>query len=543
MADADHRPRTVSGVREQHLSLMTGWRALPDDQARHARAEALREAVRDAGHDIAAPAERDEAQGIIDYWASSIAGLPGQSYPEILTLAPYSGAAADRAAHTAAEVFAALGSEEERLAARRVFEELVEQRDGGFERGRAQTRAALGRRVRDPALDGVLERFERTGAITRLPGETPEDDRFELSDARVVDEWPELRGWLAERREFDEACAGVMAQAERWRDAGFHHQALAPDAQAETLERFRGQTALVDRFIDASRERGRTRARTRVRLATLATTLAVIFGLMSLWLWWANGKISSLTDDLTKEVAEAQTSPEVAEVPRDVAETTVGNLAPEPASALAGAAPPPGLAGALWLGSTTRSQVRPESRGAPAISPDRAVDGTRFRVPAGIVLRTDVPDPDGAYLSKPKKALVPAGSLVVVRGSPQAYERPSGTQYWARVAVVPRVYIQHHGGDPQRVERLRAAVAAAGFDVPPAERIASAGGLRQVRWSHRDDRAAAEQLVKALGDPAGAALARVECVSLESARRRNAAFILELWVDFDAPPPARPRPC
>ena len=88
MASALRYAATLSlpAVRARHLRLLQGWHAL-DDHKRQEEATALRHTTSDLGKWLQDPAERDTAQGIVDYWTSALAGLPGQPFPDLLRLA------------------------------------------------------------------------------------------------------------------------------------------------------------------------------------------------------------------------------------------------------------------------------------------------------------------------------------------------------------------------------------------------------------------------------------------------------------------------
>jgi hypothetical protein len=204
----------------------------------------------------------------------------------------------------------------------------------------------------------------------------------------------------------------------------------------------------------------------------------------------------------------------------------------------------PALQGALWLGSDERPQVAATlGRGALTL-PSVAREGTAYRVLADINLREAMPPLIGPYASPPRKAVVPAGSLMILTGETRAFDRPTGRQYWAPVQVVPRVYVQYVGADRRRVERLRKRLSEAGFDVPAAERIGSARGKREIRYFHQADRSTAELLLKLLdrGDRAGGASAAFGCRSFAGSRASN-RFALEIWLDPASDRPSGPTAC
>jgi hypothetical protein len=515
MMDVADRPKTVGILREDHLALMTRWREIADDSERVRLAAELRRRVKEAGHDIADPLERDEAQGIVDYWASAISSLPGQSYPEILTLDPYVGEAAKRAGDSARTEFDELASEEERRVARELFEDLLYLGpDGNIERGPPRTRAVLQQRIHSDTLDSVLERFVVTGAIARLPGEGPEGDRFEASDPRLVEDWPALREWLEELGEFFETRSRLLAQAERWREANRDSGLLARGKQVHGIDRFLRQTDLLDEFIDASTRS----ARIRRSISAGAITLVLAFAAVMTWqLVGASNQVRKVTDLLQEQEEQYAVEPE-----------TVAIDSLEPTEVDAAAVSLKEATGAVWLGSVERPQIA-EVDGKRA-SPDRAADGSAYRVLADIYLRDKIPGDD--YVSPPEKAIIPAGSLIVVQGETRPFDRPSGRQYWAKVRVVPRVYIQYTNGDRRAVQALLSMLAETGFDVPPAERTESATGLSEVRYFNELDRGTGQYLVDRLRASGRPAFEDLGCQSFANSRLEGQNFVVELWIDF-----------
>src|SRR5688572_524956 len=69
-------------------------------------AEALRAAATALGGWLDDPEERDRAQGVIDYWTSALASLPGRDFPELLHLAAFDPALPAAAVEQAEAIFA-----------------------------------------------------------------------------------------------------------------------------------------------------------------------------------------------------------------------------------------------------------------------------------------------------------------------------------------------------------------------------------------------------------------------------------------------------
>lgn len=536
-------PASIGAVRDEHLALMRAWRGLDDPATKVARAESLREQVRRAGCDIADSAERDEAQGILDYWISAVAVLPDQPYPAFVPLDPYVGDAGQRAGGDARKEFRSLGSEEEKRVARALFEDLLVQGSQGVERGGARTRAVLQDRLGGKKVDAILDKFVASGAIAKRTGATPAEDLFEATDANLVKSWPELDEWLSTKSDYERKREILLNRAQRWADGGRSTIYLARGEDLENIDGFRNETATLDAYITASQS-GRKRFR---RLAIAAACAGVlVFALLS---WQslrssdARAKVASADAAVARaEAAEAKALLAAKEAKADVTVAQAQRPAPETELKAADAPPVPvstlprlglrTLEGAMWLGSDQIPQVSAPVWKGISTPPSRAQEGTAYRALADINLREGMPPIEGEYKSQPQRAVVRAGTLLIVTGKTQSYDRSAGRQYWADVQVVPRVYIQYADMDKAAVEQLRMRLSEAGFDVPAAQKIASAKGKRELRYFDERDRAVAELLLQRLAaDRSGPAMTgQLACRSFAGSRASN-RFALEIWID------------
>ncbi|MDY6922954.1 MAG: hypothetical protein SWI22_03215 [Pseudomonadota bacterium] len=483
---AADRPRTVGVLRQDHLALMMQWRELADDGVRARKAADLRQCVKEAGQDILDRTERDEAQGIIDYWASAISSLPGESYPPILTLDAYRGESARRAGDSARRVFDALETEEERRVARNLFEDLLYlDADGRIQRGAPRSRAVLQQSIGSQSLDSVLERFVETGAIARLAADTADADRFEASDARVVEDWPALRPWLEERRAYYTRRSHLMAQAERWRAAGRDPALLARGKEAGKIDRFLNETDLLDEFIEASKRASRLGLIVRTGLAAVVLALCLVLALRLnvQFQGWADTVESIEAQEKRLSVAIRAAAP--AEAEETVLSREAGTLARLAADSDAAQQ---GAARYMWIGDERTTNLRDPGSGA-RVFPGEVRRGRRYQVTAHIALRSSLPGAPNR--SGPLVGAVKPGAVVLALAEAELWP-PSG-QYWLRVDPPDVVYIQFSAGDPSP---LRNHLARAGFDVPPAERLDSADGLNEVRYCRETDRAAAERVAE-----------------------------------------------
>lgn len=562
-----NQPLTIGTVRDQHLALMREWRELPDDAERAALATALRKAVEHAGADIEIAVERDEAQGIIDYWASAIASLPGQTYPELLTVAEYQGARAQVAAKSVREVYDGLTPPSTKLLARKVLESLLVARSGTIERGRPRDRETLRTNAGapDPAVfDEVLKQLVETGAIVHRPGENRDDDRFEAADARIADAWPDLAEWLEESAVWTGERNRLMELAQKWDAAKRVPARLLLTTQAvRAALTFRGEDDLLDDYIRAS-ERARTSAR---RIMSLVGAVAIVLlSAACLLLVWqyrvlkgdkidvdlklaaatkrlesAERKDSEATQILATANEDAMVVSSNTEFAAQVAQASNVEAAyaqtdsGDPVSAL------PEVVGAMWLGSDEAPQV--STLGGQRIDSFKAAEaGTRFRARAPIYLRQDMPDPAGEYVSPPKKAIIPAGGQIVLLGAPRAYARKAGVQYWAQVRIVPQVYVQFNANTSKReVDRLRQELVKIGFEAPPAQFIRGFSGLSEVRFQKPEDNAIATLLQDRLEIlPQVRGRGEVGCQLLPVASSVPSNFKLEFWFDPRRSAAARP---
>ncbi|ESQ92599.1 hypothetical protein [Asticcacaulis benevestitus] len=546
MTESPPTPDTIAGLRERHLNLMQQWRDLEDDKFRSETADALRQSVHAAGVDIERTAERDEAQGIIDYWASAVAALEGHGYPVLLTLKPYEGARGRQAGASAQQAFESLDDETDRRLARRLFEELLRKKnETDFERSPPCTRASLEARaesVLEPKWNAILQTFEAAGAIRRLPGETVESDRFEATSAEIASTWPELQGWLNAKDKYDREVSKIESLAKRWKNADRDSDLLLRGTALTEARRFESESDLLVEYVEASQTATRrTETQKHIVIGSLIGLLVLmLIAAMSMTFYF--GSESARYKRIIAEAdAEKKVATEAADNAREdekfavqqvtIAEKRLDDKLPPVATSASALAQLDELKGAMWLGSIDRPQVRTVGGGG-AKSPDfaKVFPGQRFQVYANIYLRDDMPALDGPYVSPPAKTVVPAGYFIVLESQPTGYKRSTGVQYWAKVRVVPRVYVQFAGSDRATIDAVRTDLAQAGFDVPRAERLTSAADLAEVRYFNDKDRPAATELLTVLHK--SKVFPRPGSISCRSATGNTVSrFTLELWLD------------
>jgi hypothetical protein len=192
-------------------------------------------------------------------------------------------------------------------------------------------------------------------------------------------------------------------------------------------------------------------------------------------------------------------------------------------------APPTGAtcSGYLWFGSKADSRLS-DGRDPETL---KMGDSATLDNRADIRLRADWPA-DG-YVMTRQIGLVPAGSQVKLSSEPKAYHRGSGDQIWAQVTV-PRtfcttVFLQY-SGTPDKRSAVLNALRDLGVQVPPAEMIAIAKGLAEVRYFWPDDEAVADQVAAALSSfNAGKKLGVVLVKNLTT---KPSQGTVEVWLDF-----------
>lgn len=566
-----NQPLTIGTLRDQHLSLMREWRDLGSDEVRFEQASEIRRIAVEAGRGIESPAERDEAQGIVDYWASAISGLSGQSYPELLSLSAYVSAQATSTGRSVRETYEALRPPEAQRLARSIFEDLLVLGEHGVERNRPRSREALRRSA--GANDGEL--FERvlaslleTGALVRRPGEAAEDDCFEAIDGRIADSWPALKEWLAAARTYNIERARLMDRAQQWSEAGKPPALLLSSGSAvDNALAYKGEDDLLDHYIESSRH-GRARRRRAVQIFS-AVGLVLLVGALAYYvvlvgkarqeLVFAKDRAeraerrlqqaNSRFNQAARTNAQAQANAEIAQLPdllgvrelRNIMESIAPASDSPAGSALEGV---DALSGAMWLGSDQTPQVS-NLQGERVISFSQATPGTRYRARVPIYLRVAMPRSEADYASPPEKAVIPPGAQIILLSPPRGFNRDTGRQYWANVRVVPQVYIQYNNASRAEVDRIRQQIAEAGFEVPPGELRRDLRDRAEIRYFREGDGPIAARLQQVLnGIPQIASPGRVDCQSFVGSFFIGANFKLEFWYDAQgARKPGVARPC
>jgi hypothetical protein len=540
-------PVTFGTLRDRHLALMQEWRGIPDEKLRAERAAVFREKIAAAGADIEAVAERDAAQGLIDYWASQIAGLREESYPAPLLLAEYRGEKVPDVARSLEQAYRD-SSLPERLQMRKVLENLLVLHDGQVERSRPRDRETLLKTaggLDDHTFNTVLANLVETGAIVRRSGESDLDDRFEAADPRVAQSWPALAGWLKEAADYNIERDRLVSLAQAWDIAGRPSSKLLRDEEAtKDALAFRNEDEVLDDFIEAS-DRARIVQR---RVFAIASSLVIlILGAACLWLWQENRRIDALREEAEAKVKMAKAQQDTADRVLQSAQTeakveiTPDALNETQTPADSGNAVQPGedgplnvltaTTGAIWLGSEALPQVR-DVKGGGVVNPGQLKVGARVRLRTPTYLRRAMPVSSEDYASPARKGVVPAGGQIILTGPPRGYRRSTGIQYWAEVRAVPQIYVQYNNARRDEIDRIRTALAKLGFEVPPAQEIRGFQGLSEVRYTWQLDQEIATFLQRELqAMPQVNAAGPIGCHVIKSDAKTGSNFKLEFWFD------------
>lgn len=207
-----------------------------------------------------------------------------------------------------------------------------------------------------------------------------------------------------------------------------------------------------------------------------------------------------------------------------------------PASAMAN------QSGYMWIGSAERPNLRDARNNL--VQPNDIRKGAQYFVENNTFLRQGLPSDEVTYRQTPTIGILPVGSTVRAQDTPEAFERPSGTQYWLSVRVVnalrlPTVFFQYTGGDSASgsASVLSQRLQQRGYKVPGEERVDAAQGRREVRYFYKEDKEAADALAqdvrKIVLDEATLADFPVTVRPfLDGSGRKNAPGTVELWYDF-----------
>ena len=484
-ADTMDEVASVADLRRQHVALLGEWRANKacDDRARSATR--LREGAKALGKLLEDTSERDTAQSIIDYWSSAIGSLPGHS----LDLTSLDGFDEDLVGQRATALDETLKREgPEAAIAEKILLRLL--RVGQDDRIEEGPPVLLGE-ILGPAAGAAeardaLRQLTDAGILFVRSGATAEEGTVEVTSRAVARRSERVASLLTTRRELI-SVERLRATAQLWqqndRASGYLLSGSSLDTASLFLTDHRdAENRTLNEFILASKakaERDRSRLRRAIVFGPLL--LAALVGAIGVLGYDFGDRIG-----FDKGLLEARETSSTPAPPRPV---TTDQQLPASAEAI-------GPVGFVWIGSENTPQLRDVATG-DGVAPDSIKPNQQLRVNgrANMNLREALPD-DQNYSAK-DIGIAPSKSLVIALDKPVARERPSGTQYWARVRVVPRVYIQYaHRESGALAESFRLN----GFDVQPSERRDDFTSRPQVRFYHPDDAPLARALARAASD-------------------------------------------
>jgi hypothetical protein len=206
--EAPARPfESLADLRTEHLRLLRQTRAAGGVAAVRAEVDAFLDRAQAVGARLDAPADREAAQGILDYWTAAlltaVGGGPPSEQPRLTPprgLAEFDAATAGRVAEAAERAVAAMTPAEQELA-RRLLLRLVELAPEGRAFNPLRVPRPQLESVGDPAQVGpVLGALERAD-VFRV-GREADGPVYALRSEALTRIWPRYAAWLDKRARF-----------------------------------------------------------------------------------------------------------------------------------------------------------------------------------------------------------------------------------------------------------------------------------------------------------------------------------------------------
>lgn len=237
---------------------------------------------------------------------------------------------------------------------------------------------------------------------------------------------------------------------------------------------------------------------------------------------------------------------------------------PAPAPPAYGPAPVPAVgtcSGYMWIGGAGNSG--PPVPDLTALNPGDSIEVSHADL---VNLRATPPGEDyrqgrDRYVLGPIVGVVPRGATATLLSRPEAYLRPTGVRYWAKVEVprqnCSKVYVQYFAdasrqipdtagaagdipaapaslsgtGAPPQLQVIQDTIAELGFVTVPAERIGTAAGKAELRYYWAGDAALASWMAEALSERLGV---RITPVALSDFPVKPDRGVLEVWIDLSS---------
>jgi len=221
--------------------------------------------VKATGRRLDTPADRETAQGILDYWTATLFALPVEPAGRIdlselipdtppgsvnLLLDKY---AVEEARATVAVVeawFAALSPEDQNLT-QQILMRLVRMPESGrVPEVKPVALTELGLAPAD-AIDRLLRELERVGAVTVSRADPPASAVVALGSDALTREWPAFADWVKKRVEF----RGAVRYWHEHKDVAGKEEALIRGELLRDAEQYHDLNTIERAFLAASRVR------------------------------------------------------------------------------------------------------------------------------------------------------------------------------------------------------------------------------------------------------------------------------------------------
>ncbi len=449
------------------------------------------------------------AQSMLDFWAlqqSDLAAMaqrlvPAEQQstmrpepPTAKLLAPYDPATATDAAARAERCFSALPDDNAREAARRGFLALL-QPDGTL--GAAEIAA--------------LEPFAEARVLGRQPADHP-GPGFGLVHEELPRSWSRLAEWQDEDARLRSELERLRSNAEAWsKDKGSIELPRGESLTKATELADQDETLLA--YVKAAEEHHQ-------RKRNILYGIIAVMGLLLIFLAYAGYKAywpqASLEIAATEETAGQQIV--VADTPQDDGKDTAA-----------------GSTGWIWLGSSALPQVVLADGTAADLA--NLSKGAQLRTRANLKIRNAMANAENIAGQRIGQV---SGNVVIELQGPVDFVTVNGTdQYWARVRVIPVVYIQRAEGTALPLDPLRKALTKEGFAVQPVETVPNLGRSGttlpfDVRYYYEQDAADARKTAALVARALGLSQPRTDEAMIplvgSSLAERVKTGTIEVWI-------------
>ncbi len=291
---------SLAELRREHAVLLKVARAATPADRLTDRVHEFLARAKATGTRLDAAADREAAQGVLDYWTASLFTLPGglsarHAEAEAAAVRPatanvvldeFDARTAGAVAESADRALAALPPEDQDLARRLLLRLVRLAPEGRTFEPESAPRAAL-EALGDPArVRDVLGRLAAAGAVRVTPGDGGADDRVALRDESLMRTWAKLSLWLEQRVRFRDT-------ARYWERHDWHVAALISGELLDEARGYHDLNAVERRFVDESRG-GEIRHTRNLRLiVAFMAFFALAFAAAAVWALRANAQLTA----------------------------------------------------------------------------------------------------------------------------------------------------------------------------------------------------------------------------------------------------------